>query len=145
LGAEIIVDGTFDRQIIASKVFNHKDRLEALEALIHPAVREDISKQFKEVAALGVHPLFVAEIPLLFEAGFEYEYDYTAAIIADEAECQRRFQAARGYDGEEYARRASRQWSPQEKAAKADFVIPNGGDENQLKHAVRELYEKIVT
>src|SRR5690349_1651252 len=37
-GPEILADGAIDRRALAARVFGHPERLERLNALVHPAV-----------------------------------------------------------------------------------------------------------
>ena len=67
LGADIVVDKQIDRSKIAKKVFKQPALLQSLENLLHPAVRDEIEKQYQQIANQPSPPLFVVEIPLLFE------------------------------------------------------------------------------
>ncbi|MCB1136065.1 MAG: dephospho-CoA kinase [Chlamydiia bacterium] len=144
LGSDIVVNGVIDRRLIAAKVFGHPDRLGALEGLVHPAVRVEINRRFEEVATQNSHKLFVAEIPLLFEGGFQDYYDTTVAVVADSDLCLERFKAKTGHNREEFDRRMARQWTPVQKAHQADFVIENTGKIEELRSAVQELYKQLT-
>ena len=134
----------FDRALIAKKVFNNSSLLFSLEKLVHPAVQDEIEKLYRCVCAASSTSLFVAEIPLLFEAGLVDFYDVTVVVAADPRTCCRRFCAATGYEAAEFDRRMHRQMPLQEKAALADFVLYNDGDYADLEKATRELYQKIL-
>lgn len=144
LGPNIVRNGQFDRKEIAKLVFEDLTKLGALEGLVHPEVRVEIQRRFEEEQKKGRQKLFVAEIPLLFESHGERDYDYTIAVVADEGVCQQRFQKASGNDSEEYLRRMNRQWSQEEKARLATFVIHNNGDLDQLKTAVEDLVPRLL-
>lgn len=144
IGSDILVDNKIDRSQIAKKVFNQPELLKSLETLLHPAVREEIDKQYETCKKKQQHPLFIAEIPLLFETGDASGYDFTVAVIADEDICEERFINATTYDREEYRKRAKRQLSQLEKAIKADFVIHNDGSLDELQQSVTELYKKLT-
>lgn len=139
LGADIIVDKQIDRSKIAKKVFKEPTLLQSLENLLHPAVRDEIEKQYRQIAQQPSPPLFVVEIPLLFETGADRFYDATIAVIADPEDSQQRFEKSTGYDKEEYKRRMARQLSQEEKASRATYVIENKGSLADLHEAVTKL------
>lgn len=141
LGDEIVLDGSIDRSAIAKKVFSHANLLAELERLLHPAVRQAIQETCEAVQKRpSPPPLFVAEIPLLFEGGTEGLYDVTVTVTSSENLCRQRFQAATGYDDEEFDRRMGRQLPQEDKVRRADFVISNEGDRQQLSLQVKRLF-----
>lgn len=145
LGKEIIVDGEIDRGIIAQKVFNDPVLLQSLENLVHPAVLSEIEKQYRQTSKQGKSPLFIAEIPLLFEVNGEERFDKTIAVWAPPEICRQRFTASTGYPAEEYDRRISFQLPPEEKKRRADYVIDNTGNEEQLRDKVKQLFKVLTT
>lgn len=145
LGPEIVANNQIDRQRIARKVFNHPKLLRSLEELLHPKVYESIKQQFETVSKDGQHELFIAEVPLLFESEGELLFDKTVAVISDHDKSWERYRDATGYEREEYSRRMSRQLSADEKAKRADYVIENNGDLEELKKKVTDLYQTLTT
>lgn len=145
IGSDILINNKIDRSQVAKKVFNQPKLLKSLETLLHPVVREEIEKHYETCKQKQQHPLFIAEIPLLFESGNTSGYDFTVAVIADENLCEQRFINSTTYDKDEYRKRAKRQLPQLEKAMKADFVIHNDGSLEELKQSVIELYKKLTT
>lgn len=143
IGSDIVVDQQIDRSKIASKVFNQPQLLKSLEDLLHPAVYEEIEKQYEKIRQQEKFPLFVAEIPLLFESHGEGHFDYTVAILTEDEVCKDRFCQAGG-DVDSYRRRAARQLSGSEKARKADFTIRNTGSLKEMKNAVKDLFNHLT-
>jgi len=144
LGKEIVTQDKIDRSIVAKKVFNDKTLLRSLEELIHPAVLKEIEKQYQQISNQGNFPLFIAEIPLLFEAASEKKFDAVIAIWADPETCKKRFMTATGYKEEEYIKRMANQMPADEKMKRADYVVNNSGTLKQTHQSVVELY-KILT
>lgn len=133
LGNEVLENGKLSRRRIADKVFKDPEILHALEKLLHPAVLHKIDQAYKRACESGKPGLFVAEIPLLYEIGADASYD--AVIVVLSKESRNRFSS-----DEEYDRRMKRQWRPDEKAKKADYVIQNDGSLDELKRKATELY-----
>lgn len=143
VGSEIVVNHQIDRSKIAQKVFNHPSLLHSLEAILHPAVMMEIKREYMAAKA-SPSILFVAEIPLLFEAGYEHFFDYVITVDADEKICLKRFKK-RGvlYDASELKRREERLLNKQEKINRADFVIYNNGSLSDMRESVLTITKTI--
>lgn len=144
IGPDIVVDQQLDRRKIAHKVFNDLKLLKSLEQLLHPEVQKQIENKYKEIRQKHSIPLFVAEIPLLFESNGAPDFDFIITVLADKAICQNRFTTHTNYTQEEFNKRSERQFDMQKKARHADFVIYNNGTFNDLKEAVQQIYEKLI-
>lgn len=142
LGNDVVTNGQIDRTKVASKVFRDEKLLTGLEKILHPAVRKKTAEHYQMAVTEGAL-LFIAEIPLLFETGGEKGFDYTISVKADAEMSFMRFQSLTGNGKEEYERRMARQLSPQEKCAKADYVINNNGSLTDLKQAVVDIYHQL--
>jgi dephospho-CoA kinase len=125
-----------DRGALAERVLGESAALRRLEALIHPAVareREAFLARHREA------PAVVLDIPLLFEKGGWRDVDRIAVVSAP-AEIQRaRVLARPGMTEAKLAKILSHQLPDVEKRARADFVIPTGGDLSTTRSAVREI------
>lgn len=146
LGSKILNGDQFDRAKIAEIVFSQKDKLYALEQILHPAVINEIKNLYEQIKKLGRHTLFVAEVPLLFESESETFFDCVLAITADPELCKKRFHSKSHSSEEEFEKRMARQWDMKQKAAKADFTLSNNGSLEELKNNATKLYqERILT
>lgn len=143
LGPEVISDGKFDRGKIASIVFNDQNKLKALEKILHPAVLEAIEKTYQSVKKEKRYPLFIAEIPLLFESESHTYFDTVIAVVSDPKLCRQRFTEKTSHTFEEFERRMARQLPPDLKAAKASYTITNNGSLEELRTNVQTLYETL--
>lgn len=142
LGSDIVKDGFINRKIISEKVFSQPDKLKALEKIIHPAVFDEIEKHYQKTKKSKNTDFFVAEIPLFYESESKYSFDYVLSVVSDPALCRERF-IQKGHSAEEYERRMMLQYSPTEKAAKANFTITNNGDLKELKNQVYSLLKEL--
>src|SRR3712207_4832590 len=66
--------GSLDRRRLGAIVFSDPEARKALEQIIHPAVREATNAFFASLARRGV-AFALADIPLLYEAGRETDFD----------------------------------------------------------------------
>ena len=138
LGSEVLVDGKVDRKKIAKQVFRDREKLIALEAILHPRLFEEIEKEYKRAQKQNKYTAFVAEIPLIQEIGRSSEFDVIVAVICDEVLAKKRF-VQEGFTQEDYDRRMSRQWNQKEKANKADFTLTNNGTLEEFEQEVKKL------
>lgn len=144
LGSSILVNGKIDRSKTAEIVFLNPRLLNSLENLLHPPVYKEIEKQFHDCQQQpDPPPLFVAEIPLLFESGGERYFDKTVAVIADRELCQERYRMESGHEREDFNRRMARQMLPEEKGKRADFIIVNNNTLNELKQKSKNLFDQL--
>jgi dephospho-CoA kinase len=143
-GSDIISGETVDRKKIAARVFSQPALLTALENIVHPAVFNEIEKQYKQVSREKKYTLFVAEIPLLYEAEAEDLFDSVISVLADPELCRQRFTKAKQNHPEEFDRRMERQMAPEKKADKAHYTIENNGTFEDLSTEVKDLYLKLT-
>jgi dephospho-CoA kinase len=128
--------GTLDRECLAQIVLSDRSKLAALEAIVHPAVR-DAREQF--IAEHADAPVLVFEIPLLFETAGEGEFDKVIVVSAP-AEVQRaRVLARPGMSPAKLDSILARQTPDADKRARADFVIDTGADLSTTESQVRDI------
>jgi len=139
IGKDIIVNNQIDRSKISQKVFNQPSLLNSLEHILHPAVQEEIKKQYEIANQQKKGTLFVAEIPLLYEAGMEDFYDAVITVTADPQLTLSRFQERTGKGKEEYTKRMQRQLPLDDKVKRADYVIYNNGTLKDLENETKKL------
>lgn len=127
-GADVFQpDGELDRARIAKRVFRDASERAALEAIVHPYVRQALERWFAELDANGRATVGVAAIPLLYETGREADFDKVVVTSCEVGEQLRRLTARDGLSVEEAQRRVDAQIPTTEKAARADFVILTDG------------------
>jgi dephospho-CoA kinase len=144
-GSDLVSDGRIDRKKLADIVFSNPDQLRALEKILHPAVFEEIEKKYREVKDQNQYALFVAEIPLLYEANAEHNYDAVLTVIAPLQQCQQRFIEQGNHTEQEFKLRMGRQISPLEKAKKAHYIIENNSTISELKNQVIKTYSLLTS
>lgn len=144
LGSDIFDDHQFDRRKIAAKVFSQPDLLSGLEQILHPAVFDEMERRYQQTLHEQKHPLFVAEIPLLYETDAHNQFDLVISVFASDEICKKRFIDKTHSSKEEFEKRMMRQLDPRNKAARADFTIENNGDMKQLDAKVKELFSQFT-
>ncbi len=135
---EIIPDPT-ERKRIAAEVFADEAKRKALEARIHPRVKEKIETFLCPPPPLPSTSPRIAVIPLLFEAHWEGNFDIICCVSSARGLQISRMMTTRGYTREEAEARLKAQMPVEEKAAKSHYVIENDGTAEELKFKVAEF------
>ena len=130
-----------NRSALAERVLGEREALQNLEALVHPAVARE-RQAF--LAAHAAAPLVVLDIPLLFETGGAGKLDRVAVVSAPAGSQRARVLARPGMTAEKFGRILALQIPDAEKRARADFVIPTGGDIATTREAVRAIIAGLV-
>lgn len=137
LGADILTDGKLDRKKISAAVFSDKEKLALLNGAAHPLV----IKRLKEKT--DKYPLSFAEVPLLFEGGYENDFDKVIIVYRAKEErilsVMERDGCARG----EVERRMACQVDYDKLINCGYAVIYNDGDENALRQKAEWFIESL--
>ncbi|KAG6559176.1 Dephospho-CoA kinase [Candidatus Rhabdochlamydia oedothoracis] len=144
-GPSIAENNYLNRKKIAQQAFIDIRLLKVLEALIHPVVYTEIEKEYQHARQAGKYPLFIAEIPLLYELFKQDEFDIVITVTADLSICQKRFIKQTHQTIREFEQRMAQQIDPESKAKKSDYVIKNNGSLAYLKDQVTKLYSLLTT
>jgi dephospho-CoA kinase len=145
IGSDIVNQKSLDRKKIAARVFSQPDLRIELEKIIHPAVFDEIEQRYQQISQEKKHPLFVAEIPLLYESEEEKRFDTVVSVSANSELCRSRFVEQTHNPAQEFDQRMKQQLSAIHKAEKADYTIENNGTLQQLKSDVQKLYLQLIT
>lgn len=131
-------DGRFVKAKLAGMIFTDAAKRKQLERIVHPYV-------FRRIAERTVKSgktIIIAEVPLLFESGFERRCDLTVAVYADPKIVRQRLRA-RGFSEEEILMRTKAQMSLALKTKKANAVINNSGKPGETKRQAKALWGKL--
>lgn len=120
---EVIDDGRLDKKALSKIVFADEEKKKLLESLLHPLILSKLRERKDD-------PLF-AEVPLLFEAGWDRYFDHNVLIVADEDVVVERL-LERGMDLQDIRSRMKAQMSAEEKIKRADKIIYNNGSLEEL-------------
>lgn len=133
-------DGSLDRRALAAKVFapGAEKRLARLNKITHKYILAEV--RARRDAALGAGCVGVLiDAPLLFQAGFDAECDFTVAVTAPEADRVQRLLLRDNLD--EAAIRARLAASPDDSyyTSRADVTVINIGDREDLARDARRV------
>lgn len=134
--------GGLDRRKLGSVVFADPQARKDLEGIIHPEVVEAIDRWFSSLDA-RVHPFAIADVPLLYEAGRERDYDVVIATACELPTQIRRVMARDGISEGEAKQRIAAQLPIEEKVRRADHVIRTDGLLASTNAQVHEVYKRL--
>ncbi len=116
-------DGTLDRATLRDLIFSDPEKRMRLEAILHPAIRENWIGQARKTADSG--HWFIAEIPLLFETAAESHCDRVIVVACTSATQRARLKANRLIDDALAGNIIAAQLDLRSKITKADHLIWN--------------------
>jgi len=143
LGSDILKGDAIDRKKVSEKVFSHPDKLHAIEKIIHPAVFDVIETKYQQIRTEKHYRLFVAEIPLLYEAAESAYFDTVITVVAAPALCKERFLREK-HSEDTFDARMQRQLDPKIKEKRADYILQNNGTLEELKAQVKALFNTLI-
>ena len=142
-GADVLrPDGSLDRAALRAKVMGDAERLAALNALVHPAVRRRRDALLDAAWKRGDR-IVVNDIPLLFEAVDPAQFDVVVLVEASEMQRRTRLRALRGLTNEEADRMLAAQMASERKRKHSHFVIENDGTLEELERRARAVYAEL--
>jgi dephospho-CoA kinase len=143
-GGEILDgDGSIVRPRLAALAFGDAQRLEKLNAIVHPAVQRLQLTMEREILAADPHAVIVVEAAILIENGSYRNYDRIILVTCDEAQQIERA-LERGVGMEDVKARLSRQLPLATKRKFADYIIDTSGTKEDTVRQTREAYKKLL-
>ncbi|WP_163581592.1 dephospho-CoA kinase [Gracilibacillus saliphilus] len=141
-GEEILLeDGTLNRKLLGSIIFQDQSKREQLNAIVHPAVRKRMISKKEELLQQGYQSI-VMDIPLLFENNLTYLVEKTIVVYTTEDVQLQRLIERNDLTVKEARNRMNSQMNIEEKRELADAVIDNSGSieesEIQLINILKE-------
>ena len=121
-GEQSYDSGELNRAYLAERVFGKAEQLAKLNAIVHPAVRDDFRRWCDEHSQ---EQYVMMESAILFEAGFESEVDVTLAVVAPREMRIMRVCNRNGITPAEVEERMAHQMSDDELHARANYTMVN--------------------
>lgn len=136
-------DGKLDRKKLGTIVFADAQKLQQLNAITHPYIRQAARDAFAAYSKRGCL-LCIYDAPVLFEGQMETLCDKTCAVLAARNTRIARI-VARDAITEEYAAlRIDAQKDDAFYRERCDYVVQNDADLDTLYTQVRKIYEDMV-
>ena len=138
-GEAAYTNGILNRKYIADIVFTDPQKLEALNAMVHPATLHDAELWMNKQNS----PYAIKEAALIFESGAHEQLDYVIGVYAPSPLRILRTMQRDGVSKEAVLARMNKQIDETIKMRLCDFIITND-DQQMLIPQVIELHRKLL-
>lgn len=133
-------DGALDRAALRSIVFDDDANRRALEAILHPRIREETLRRSKSAAG----PYQVIVVPLLVESSLRDFVDRIVVIDCDPGTQLKRLLERDSESVEQAKRIIAAQASRESRLAIADDVVTNDADVDDTRRQVEALHRQYM-
>ncbi len=140
-GGNIFLHESVDRKKLADLVFKNAEKLNILNSIIHPLVKNHLAEFFVQMKH---HSYVIQEAAILFESGFYKEFDKTILVTCSVELANKRIMNRDGVSQQEAEQRRSNQWSQERKINLADFIIENN-EQDLLIPQVLKIHNTLRT
>ncbi len=130
--------GRVDRDFLRGRVFAEEPARLRLEAILHPRVRQECLDSLERAATRGAE-LFVADVPLFYEKGFDIGQTKVIVVASSRSTQIQRLKARSGFDDPMIGSILAAQLPIQEKISRGDVVFWNEGPPAVLRSQVRRF------
>jgi dephospho-CoA kinase len=139
-GENIIENNKVVREKLAAVVFQNPEKLNALNAIIHPAVKEHFVNWLSQHQE---NPIIIKEAAILFESGTYKDCDKIITVVTPLETRIKRVISRDETTKEAVLNRVKNQWTDKMRIAKSDFVIKNN-DLSDAKSQADEILQKLI-
>jgi dephospho-CoA kinase len=133
-------DGALDRSRLGDIVFADKEKLAALNAIVHPRVGARM-RELEDAAGPG--SVVVHDVPLIAENGLADAYDLVVVVDVPPRIQLDRLVRHRGMRREHAQARMAAQVNRAQRLSIADIVVDNSGSLAELDRQVGELWSEL--
>lgn len=138
-GKDLYPDGSLDRSLLASMIFNDKSFLGKINSLVHPVVFDNFKTWAKEQNA----PYVIMEAAILFESGASKLVDKVVTIIAPMEERMERVIKRNKLSRDQVMDRINNQMDDESKTKLSDYIIHNS-ENDMIIPAILKIHEDIL-
>jgi dephospho-CoA kinase len=127
-----------DRKRLAEIVFADRDKLAALNAIVHPVIMKGIADALEGLR--DTDEIVILDAALILELGLSEGLDALVVVVADESLRKKRLANERGMSDADIVARMRAQASPEEQEAEADLVVRNNGNIEELRREAERVW-----
>lgn len=138
-GHKAYIDGKLNKPFIADAIFNNKDYLDKMNAIVHPRV----ANHFKKWVLKQQSPYVIKEAAILFENGSYKQCDILITVIAPKELKIKRLLKRDNTTLEKIEVIMKNQWNDNEKIKLSHYVIDNT-DLEGTKQQVFKIHQQIL-
>ncbi len=137
--------GVPDRSFLRGLAFGDDGSRRKLEAIFHPRVWRDCLASRAMAAKSGASPLFLADIPVLFESGLDFDAQAVVVVACPPATQAHRLRQRNGFDDSMVRQALAAQLPIAEKIRRADLLVWNNGPPEVLRRQTQRLLQSLIS
>lgn len=131
-------NGEIDRDFLRDEIFSNTGSRKKLEEILHPRVRQECLDLLAAAASNG-EGMFIADVPLFFETGFDFGQDEVLVVACSRQRQIERLRNRNGFDDRLIESILAAQLPIEEKIRRADVVFWNEGPLELLERQVHRF------
>ena len=139
-GNDIYKDSDLNKEKLSSIVFSNSDKLQKLNSLVHPIVKEEFNNWCKKQTSSYV----IKEAAILFESNSHIGLDAVICVSAPLDLRMKRLLNRDDYSEKEIKKRIENQISQEEKEKLSDYIIINDEKELLLPKIIK-IYKELLS
>ncbi len=144
IGREILdASGEIDRKRLGTIVFADPQKLQELNAILHPRIIEGVELLAREFHSRDPERVIVVDAALIFEAGIGGQFAKVIIAWCPPEQQIERLMTNASLSREEAERRMASQMPAEEKRRRADYVIDCSGSLDKTRRQVKALFPKL--
>lgn len=139
-------DGTINRKALADRMFKNLDEKKRIETMMHGnIISEMVLRGMRAfIDNYGIRtPLIVYDVPLLFETSFEKHTEKNIVVHVNPEDQLKRLMARNSLSEEDALLRINAQMNCEERLKRADYVIDNNGNEDDLNKEIEKVMNEM--
>lgn len=137
-------NGTMSRETFTAEVFSDEEKRNRLNAIVHPAVKRYIIKEFEKEKQTGEHDYLILEAALLIEDHYDEICDELWYVYASEETRRERLIRTRGYSKEKADQIMQSQLPENRFRHVCERVIDNDGTEEEMIASIRKVFDEVA-
>ena len=134
-----------DRRALGAIVFSDPEALRALEAILHPRMRDTFARAIARTVRRGRASAVVLDAAILLEAGWDRLCDRILFIDVSRDCRLARLQQQRGWTEDVLDARERAQWPLEPKRTRADAVVSNEGSPEELAEGLGRAWTTLTS
>ena len=134
---------SLNKKRIAEIIFNDSEKRKVIENIIHPEVFRRIKIDESNIQDKDPSAIIIFEVPLLFECGYENNFDKTIVVYCKRDSAVERLMK-KGFSKDQITKRLHAQIPITVKTKMADFVINNSKSLRETSVQVERILGKIL-
>ncbi len=137
-------DGRLRRRELRRGIIREPALREKINAILHPYIMGAMGAEWERQKKLHPRAVIVFDIPLLFEGGFDKDFDIVILVYATPEVQVQRLIGRDKLSPSEAERNLSMQFPIDSKRARSDYVIENSGEIERTLRQVDDIWDRIL-